>query len=225
MRQTQSNYLNRANAVLQHFDNHVPVWANVKTVASDVEKVRSAVDTIDAAALKQNENNPTGYTASKEQTRDSLETALYLTALRVRSYAGATDNEVLAQKTRFSRSSLDVLKTADLCIAANTLADACGAYLADLAEYQVDQTAVNRLRELASKTKTLYTQRDTVIDERMEATARLKQLFARLRGLLKTLDDLVEAYIEDDAFVATYFNARRIHDLKGRHAAQTKEEE
>jgi hypothetical protein len=50
----------------------------------------------------------------------------------------------------------------------------------------------------------------------MEATARLQELFTQVRKQLKTLDDLVEAYVEDDAFVATYFNARRIHDLKGR---------
>jgi hypothetical protein len=222
MKQSQGNYLNMANAVLQHFDNHAPVWANVGVVVSGVAKVHSVVDAINAVAVKQNENNPVGYTALKEQARDTLETTFYLTALRVRSYAGATGNETLAQKTRFSRSSLDALKTNDLCVAAVTLANACEEVLADLAEYQVDRSAVNNLRELAVQTKTLYARRDAVIDERMEATARLEQHFTRLRGLLKTLDDLVEAYIEDDTFVATYFNARRIHDLKGRHAAQTK---
>jgi enamine deaminase RidA (YjgF/YER057c/UK114 family) len=210
---------------MQHFDNHTDVWSNAGIVVTGVTKVRSVVDNINAAALKQNENNPTGYTASKEQTRDLLETTVYLTALRVRSYAGATGNETLAQKTQFSRSSLDILGTNDLCIVADTLANACEEYSGNLAEYQVDQSTANSLRELAAKTKTLYAQRDTVVDERMEATARLKQLFAELRRLLKTLDDLVEAFIDDDVFVATYFNARRIHDLKGRHAAQTKEEE
>jgi hypothetical protein len=203
---------------MQHFDNHAETWSNVRTVAS-------ATDAVNAAALKQNENKPVGYTASKEQTRDMLEATIYLTALRVRSYAGAIGNEVLAQKTRFSRSSLDALKTNDLCIVANTLADACEEYSGDLVEYLGDQSTVNRLRELAAETTTLYAKRDTVVDERMEATARLKQLFAELRRLLKALNDLVEAFIDDDVFVATYFNARRTHDLKGRHAAQTKTEE
>jgi hypothetical protein len=58
----------------------------------------------------------------------------------------------------------------------------------------------------------------------MEATARLQQLFVQARKQLKTLDDLVEGYIEDDTFVATYFNARRIHDLKGRKV-KTEEKE
>jgi hypothetical protein len=213
-----------AGAVLQHFDNQTPVWTNVNIVVSGVEKVRSVVDVINAVAVKQKEYSPVGYTESKEQTRDLLETTLYRIALRVRSYAGATGNKILAQKTRFSRSSLDALRTGDLCLAAVTLANACEENLADLAEYQVNQAAVDKLRELAAQTKTLYAKRDMVIDERMEATARLEKLIAQLRGVLKTLDDLVETYIEDDVFVAAYFNARRIHDLKGRHAAQAKKE-
>jgi hypothetical protein len=182
MKQSQSNYLNMANAVLQHFDNHAAAWSNVRIAASGVEKVRSTVNAIHTAAVKQNENNPVGYTASKEQARDSLETTLYQTALRVRSYAGVIGNEVLTQKTRFSRSSLDLLKTGDLCVNANTLADACEENLAGLAEYQVDQAAVDRLRELAAQTQTLYARRDTVVDERMEATARLKQLLLSCAG-------------------------------------------
>jgi hypothetical protein len=101
MRQTQSNYLNMAGAVMPHFDNHAEAWLNVRTVATGVAEVHSATDAVNAAALKQNENNPAGYTASKEQTRDLPETTVYFTALRVRSYAGATGSEVLAQKTQF----------------------------------------------------------------------------------------------------------------------------
>jgi ElaB/YqjD/DUF883 family membrane-anchored ribosome-binding protein len=98
------------------------------------------------------------------------------------------------------------------------MADVSEEYLADLAEYEVDQTMIDRLRNLAGQLETLYAQRDTVVDERMEATTRIEQLFKQLRKQLKTLDDLVEAYIKDDVFTATYFNSRRIHDLKGRYA-------
>jgi hypothetical protein len=81
VKKTQSNYLNMENAVLQHFDSHAPVWTNTGRVAMGVAKVRSAVEAIHAAAVKQNENSPAGYTA-----------------LRVRSYAGVTGNGTLTQK-------------------------------------------------------------------------------------------------------------------------------
>jgi hypothetical protein len=223
MKKVQNNYLNMAEAVLQFFDKHESIWSKIKLVVACITKTRSIVNAINAAAKKQNENNPKGYTATKEQTRDSLETAIYQTGLRVRSYARETDNEILLEKTNFSRSTLGSMPTNNLFIIANVLADACSEYLAELAEYEIDQSIIDSLRELAMQTRTLYAQRDTVIDERMEATTRLEQLFTKLRTQLKILDDLVEGFIKDDTFVATYFNARRIHDLKGRHS-KTKED-
>jgi hypothetical protein len=223
MTKRQSNYLNMVEAVLKHFDNHASIWVKITLITMVLEKLRSIVEAINAAAIKQNQNNPVGHTASKEQIRDMLETILYQTALRVRTYAGIIGDEVLAEKTKFSRSSLDLLGNNDIVIISNILADACTEHLAGLVDYQVDQAMVDKLRELATQTRTLYAYRDTVIDERMEATSRLQQLFTQARKQLKILDDTVEGYIEDDTFVATYFNARRIHDLKGRHT-QSKEE-
>jgi hypothetical protein len=214
MTKRQNNYLNMVVAVLKHFDNYTSIWSEINLILMILEKVRSIVKAILATAIKQAENNPVGYTASKEQTRDILETMLYQIALRVRTYARITDNKVLVEKTRFSRSSLDLLGNNDLVIVSNMLADACTEHLAELVDYQVDQAMVDKLQELATQTKTLYAQRDTVIDERMEATARLQQLFTQVRKQIKILDDMVEGYIEDDTFVTTYFNARRIHNLK-----------
>jgi hypothetical protein len=216
MKKTQSNYLNMASAVLKHFDNHPSEWSNITIIASGVKKAYAIVDAINEAAKKQSENNPAGYTATKEQTRDLLEDTIYQTGLRLRSFARETDNEILLKKTNFSRSTISLMTTNNLFILSGTMADACSEYLAELVEYQIDRSTVDSLNNLATQTKTLYAQRDTVIDERMEATARLNQLFTQLRKQLKTLDDLVEGFVENDTFVATYFNARRIHDLKGR---------
>jgi hypothetical protein len=216
MKNSQSNYFNMSNAVLTHFDNNVSVWSGIRIVAESVGKLRNTLLDITGTATRQSENNPVGHTVAKEQSRDGLEELVYLTALRVRSYAGIAGDEVLLEKMRFSRSALDLLGVNDLLIRSRLVLDACVANLPALTEYRVDQTTVNELQQRIDRTAQLYAQRDTVIDQRMEATARLQQLFAQARTQLKTLDDLVEAYVEDDAFTATYFNARRIHDLKGR---------
>jgi ElaB/YqjD/DUF883 family membrane-anchored ribosome-binding protein len=213
-----------ATAVLQHFENHVNIWIDVKIVSLQREKVNQTVEAIKVAAIKQVECNPVGYTASKDQTRDLLESILYQTALYVRSYAGIAENEILLEKTNFSRSALHILRENDLLRVANMIADICEEYLADLAEYEVDQAMIDKLRKLTSQLETLYAQRDIVIDERMEATARIEQLLKQLRKQLKTLDDLVEAYIKDDIFISTYFNSRRIHDIKGRYAKKEDKE-
>jgi uncharacterized coiled-coil protein SlyX len=216
MKISQSNYLNMSNAVLAHFDNNVPVWSGIRIIAESVGGLRNTLADITGTATRQSENNPVGHTAAKEQSRDELENLVYLTALRIRSYAGVAGDEVLLEKMRFSRSALDLLGINDLLTRSRVALDACKANLPTLTEYQVDQKTVDELQQRIDRTAQLYAQRDAVIDQRMEATARLQELFAQARKQLKTLDDLVEAYVEDDAFVATYFNARRIHDLKGR---------
>jgi hypothetical protein len=143
-----------------------------------------------------------------------LEGLVYLTALRVRSYAGIAGDDVLLEKMRFSRSALDILGTNDLLTRSRLVLDACVAHLPALTDYQVDRKTIDDLQQRIDRTAQLYAQRDTVIDQRMEATAPLQQLFGQARKQLKTLDDLVE----DDVFVATYFNACRIHNLKGKKA-------
>jgi uncharacterized coiled-coil protein SlyX len=224
MKISQSNYLNMSNAVLTHFDNNVPVWSRIRIVAEGVEKLKNTIAEIIGTTTRQSENNPVGHTVAKEQSRDGLEDLVYLTAVRVRSFAGMAGDEVLLEKMRFSRSALDILGINDLLTRSRLVMDACTANLSALTEYQVDQTTVNELQRRIDRTAQLYAQRDTVIDRRMDATARLQQLFAQARKQLKTLDDLVEAFVEDDTFAATYFNARRIHDLKGRKA-KTEEKE
>ncbi|MDR1129818.1 MAG: hypothetical protein LBK96_02430 [Prevotellaceae bacterium] len=216
MKISQSNYLNMSNAVVTHFDNNVPVWSRIRIIAEGVGRLKTTIADITATATRQSINNPVGHTVAKEQAREGLEDLVYLTALRIRSYAGIAGDEVLLEKMRFSRSALDVLGINDLLTRSRLVLDACTVNLSALTEYQVDQKTADELQGRIDRTAQLYAQRDTVIDRRMEATARLQQLFAQARKNLKTLDDLVEAYVEDDTFVATYFNARRIHDLKGR---------
>jgi hypothetical protein len=216
MKTSHSNYLNMANAVLALFDEKQSVWTHIPVVAGGVERVRDIVGEIRTTAVKQEENKSAGHTVAKERARDELEDLAYQTALRMRSYAGVTEDDVLVEKMRVSRSILDRMKTNDLLIFTRVIADACTAHLPALTGYSIDGATVDRLRQCIDLTTQLYAQRDAVIDQRMEATSRLQQLFAQARARLKTLDDLAEGYIEDDAFLAAYFNARRIHDIKGR---------
>jgi hypothetical protein len=90
--------------------------------------------------------------------------------------------------------------------------------LPELINYQIDNAAVDKLSQSIELTSSLYAIRDTVVDQRVEATADLEKLFNTARKQLKILDDLVEGYLDDETFIATYFNARKIHDLKGKRA-------
>jgi hypothetical protein len=50
----------------------------------------------------------------------------------------------------------------------------------------------------------------------------MDRLFAVARKQLKVLDDWVDAYLDDDTFIKTYFITRRIHDLRGKKAKTEK---
>jgi hypothetical protein len=222
MRDTQSNYLNMANAVIQHFDGNFNVWNNIPLVVSGVNSLKNTTEAINIAAIKQKNSSPTGYTAAKERARNELESLVYRTTVRLRSYARSTNNDVLTAKLNFSQSTLDRMKHNDLLTYCRLVVAACGEYLPELANYKIDSNTINELSQSIERTSLLYAERDTVVDERIEATADLEKLFSTIRNQLKILDDLVEGYIDNDTFVATYFNARRIHDL-GRTKAKTEE--
>ncbi|MDR1897327.1 MAG: hypothetical protein LBR10_11115 [Prevotellaceae bacterium] len=223
MKDGQSNYLNMVNAVLKLFSDNLAAWNGIVVVVDGFKQLKETGLSLNDAATKQSDNDPKGHTAAKERSRDALENLLYRTALRVRSYARKIDDDVLAGKTLFSRSELDRLKTNDLLTRGRVVLDVCRDNLPALAAYQVDQKTVDSLSEYIERTAELYAKRDTVIDQRMEATERLARLFSQARKQLKALDDLVEGFVDDDTFVAEYFNARRIHDLKGRKAKPAEE--
>jgi hypothetical protein len=215
---SQSNYLNMSSAVLTLFDRNPLAWKNTGVVADGVGRLRSTIADITGTATKQGENNPVGHTTAKEHSRDRLEDLVYRTALRVRSYAGIVGDDVLLEKMRFSRSSLDNLGINDLLTRSRIILDACVAHFPALDDYQVDRRFHPIVNNRIPQSVELSGLVDKLLQFVNSVLTRLQNLFAQIRKQLKTLDDLVEGYIEDDEFVATYFNARRIHDLKGRKA-------
>jgi hypothetical protein len=227
MRTVQSNYLNMINAVRGHFSANTSVWSNNPLIASGVNNLNETGDAITAAATKQKINNPTGHTVAKERARNELEELVYRTSVRLRTYARLTNNDVLAVKLDVSQSALDRMKHNELLTFGRVIVAACEEHLSKLENYQIDSNTVSALSQSINLTASLYTERDTVVDQRGEVTADLDKLFTVARNQLKILDDLVEGYIDNETFVATYFNARRIHDLGGRRTKkdeQTKED-
>jgi hypothetical protein len=216
MKKTQSNYLNMLNAVIRHFDDNTNLWNDIPLVVNEVNKLKQTGIEINAVATKQRENDPTGHTSAKEQVRDKLETLIYRTGTRLRIYARLINDDVTKAQLRFSQSSLDRMKHNELLICARVVVAACEKFLPELSDYQIDQATINELNQTIEQLVTLYAERDVVVDQRIEVTSGLNRLFAAARNQLKVLDDLVDAYLDDDTFIETYFITRRIHDLRGK---------
>ncbi|MDR2027396.1 MAG: hypothetical protein LBQ01_07550 [Prevotellaceae bacterium] len=212
----QSNYFKMVNAVVSLFESNPAAWNLIALLVKVMDNLRAIRDAISSTAVKQEANKPSGHTAAKEQARDILENLIYRAVLRIRSYAAIISDEVLSKTVRISHSTLDSMSINDLVTYSRMICDVCSANLDALADYGIDRTFVDELLGATEQAAGLYAHRDVVIDQRMEATSRLQDLFAQARKQLKILDDLVEGYVDDDVFVAEYFNARRIHDLRGR---------
>jgi hypothetical protein len=206
------------NAVVRHFDDNSNVWMNNPLVVERVNSLKTTGEAIKTAATKQKNTDSKGHTAAKERARNELESLLYRTAIRLRTHARLTNNDVLMAKLNFSQSELGRMKHNELLTCSRVVAAACEEYLPELANYQIDSAMVNELRQSIELTSSLYAERDTVVNQRVEATAGLEKLFVDARSQLKVLDDLVEGYLDDETFIATYFNARKIHDLRGKQA-------
>jgi hypothetical protein len=202
------------NTVSQQFDKNIPVWNGNVLVVGGVNNLKKTSEAIKAAAQKQQTNLPTGYTAAKERARDELESLLYQTSIRLRSYARTTNNDVLIAQLEYSQSALGRIRHNDLLTYGRVVVEACKQYLPELLVYQIDDMTINELSQSIDRTETLFSERNTIVSQRVEATADLEKLFSVARKQLKILDDLVEGYIDDETFVITYFQTRKIHDLK-----------
>ncbi|MDR1678687.1 MAG: hypothetical protein LBR81_02810 [Prevotellaceae bacterium] len=223
MRKTQSNYVGMSSAVLDVFDNRKSVWENKALVSAGYARLKALSKDINETAAKQKENAPEGYTAAKEEARTELEELLFVVGRKLRAFARLEDDVVAATQSDFSRSSLDILSFSNLLNLARAIVEVCKARLTQLKAYEIDEVALDELQTAIDKLASSGAHRDAMLDFRMENTSSIEKLLSKMRRELKTMDALVEGFIFDEAFLTVYFNARRIHDVRGGN--RKKEEE
>jgi hypothetical protein len=178
-------------SVLVTFHKNENVWTGEPLIVEGVGNINSLLGKIDVEAARQKNNETPGFTAVKEQKRDMLEEALFRVCGRLKVYAVRSGDAKMAEKVRFTRTDLDNMSMNALLAAARTVAG------------------------LADATDRLYSERDAAQSERTKNTSQLAALVSRLRSELKLMDTQVEAYIDDEEFLRTYFAARRVHDVRG----------
>ncbi len=212
-----------SKAILDVFDNSKPVWENKPLLSAAYEGLKVLCRDIDKAAAKQQENAPEGYTAAKEAARTELKDKLFITGRKLRSFARLEDDTVMEKQSDFSRSSLNDLSLNNLLNLSRAIVEVCKTRLTQLEAYEIDDKTLTDLQEATEKLAVLNAHRDAVVDYRMENTLSIAGLLSKIRRELKTIDALIEGFIEDEAFLRVYFNARRIHDVRG--GSKKKEEE
>jgi hypothetical protein len=219
MNKTQSNFYTMLKAVCGIFENNKNILESNQLLYDGYNRLLTVNINITKAAAKQQENAPQGYTAAKDAMRVVLSDKLFLIGRRLRAFARLENDAVAEEHSVFSRSSLDLLSHNNLLHLSRAIIQICKLRIDKLSNYEINstileefETSVNQLDRLASK-------RDVVVDERMENTSSLIELLATARQELRTMDALVEGFVEDEAFLSIYFNARRVIDLRGSRKA------
>jgi hypothetical protein len=194
---------------------------NNQLIADGLQNLKEIVTLIKTTAIKQQEYNSKGHTVVKERSRNELENYLYRTALRLRSYARITDNDVLIVKLTYSQSKLNRMRHNDLLSYSRMAVSACEEFLPNLEIYQINRHVLNELSQIIEQTASL-TERDTIVDKGVETTASLESFFTLARYRIKILEDFLESYVEDNTFISRYFNFRKIHDPKRKQKTDRK---
>jgi hypothetical protein len=201
-------------SVLVTFRKNESVWAGEPVIVESVGRIDGLLGRIDVEATRQKENETPGFTAVKEQKRDLLEKALFRMSGRLKVYAVRSGDAKMAERTGFTQTELNNMSMNALLTAARTVAGLAESLPEALAAYRITPEDVAALRELTDATGMLYAERDAAQSERSKNTMQLTVLVGQLRSELKLMDTQVEAYIDDDEFLQTYFAARRVHDVR-----------
>ncbi len=215
MNKTQSNYFNMMKAVNDVFMSNGAVWEQQGLLVTCRKRLHELIEGVGEAAAKQKGNETEGHTAAKEAARTVLEDRLFVVGRRLGAFANIEGDMVIAAQANFSRSSLDHLSGNNLLSLARSIFKVCDERFSLLKGYEIDEGVMKDLRSGIDEFADLNAHRDAVMDFRMENTASIASLLSKARQELKTMDMLVEGFIFDEAFLAVYFNARRIHDVRG----------
>ncbi|MDR1679205.1 MAG: hypothetical protein LBR81_05435 [Prevotellaceae bacterium] len=215
MTKKQSNYFNMIKAVDDVFSNCRAVWEEKTLLVACYERLHGLNERIVVAAAKQKENAPEGHTAAKENARTMLEDRLFVMGRRLLAFAYLQKDTVAATQADFSRSSLDNYSVNNLLSFARAIFKLCEARLSLLKDYEIDDAAMKDFQAVIDRLANLNAHRDAMVGFRMESTASIASLLSKARQELEIMDSLVEGFIVDEAFLTVYFNARRIHDVRG----------
>jgi hypothetical protein len=215
MNKVQGNYVYMGKSVLVTFHKNESVWMGEPLIVEGVGRIDGLLGKIDVEAVRQKDNETPSFTAVKEQKRDLLEEALFRVGGRLKVYAVRSGDVKIAEKVRFTRTDLDEMSMNALLATARTVAGVAEGLSEALAAYRITPEDVAALYELADVTDRLHAERDAAQSERSKNTSQLAALIGQLRSELKLMDTQVEAYIDNEEFLSTYFFARRIHDVRG----------
>lgn len=212
MTQDAINFVNMTDTVMTDFDAQKELWEGKVPIVEVITKITGNRTEIAGLAMEQTSAKTTGKTKALLKEMDNMADLTIDIIQRLRPFSRVTDNEDLLSKIDYSKSDLLQSKQTDCINKCKVVYEQGSKYITDAVDYELKQEALDTLESSINGVSMLSGNRDSVIGVRKTATDRIPVLVSRIRNQLTILDDLVPALINDEKFVQTYKNNRRIID-------------
>jgi hypothetical protein len=211
MNKIQNNIYRMSTVTLNLIKEYREIVEPFFLISEQIEKIQALLKEI-----KFHENGQAaGDTVAKTQTKNELLAELvrrtYKLARKISGLAKLTNDNDLLYQVQFSPSEIadgSDLKTLNTV---NKILQAAKSKEAILAQdYNMAEGEIDDLQAIASRV-------DSILDERLvssstgkASTANLSEAFSELREVWSVMDDLIEGIIENEDFIETYENTRKI---------------
>ena len=160
------------------------------------------------------EGDKTGVSMDKKALRKQLEAVCLQLSVQLQAIAGVTKSQSLAKEAKYTASDLVRARTLRIKGIAELLHGLATEHLSDLAVYEVTTASLADFMALILKYGSSISQPRLTIDQKANATSRIKELMAVAEEKLGLLDTLVEAVKgKFPAFHDGYVRARKVVNL------------
>jgi hypothetical protein len=217
MNQRQTNVLNMYKGILNYMNTYTDVWNDVELITEQHSTLNDTIALLGEKVLEQQQKDPAGYTKAKKEALNRVVSLAYIMALKLKSYAKATDNAVLLQKVQYSDSNLERGSESEVINRCSLIAAAAAEHLEQMTAYRLTEGSINELKGCITLVKAKIAERDVVTGERVSITSTLPQLFRQAQEQIANLDDLIRVLIDESKrdFISGYFAIRRVNNRRG----------
>lgn len=203
------------NKSVTYLQENKSVWMNQAVIAANVDALEEYEQELDHAFKAQDENDPGGYVAQKNDQLSVFFRKIYKVGRKLSFCAKDTGDKVLLNDVDVPESTFVLLPEKEALIKCSTILKRGNEYLPKTAGYGITAEELNNLTAKLSVLEKMQPTIGIITNDRKSARRSIKEVITETRLQLDKLDDAFEGMLDDDdAFIDGWFAVRKI---KGRH--------
>ena len=216
----QSNKTAMYNAVSEVCELYKTTWESLPIAVTLFTEFKEKKDLLTAAAQRQ-EQDFTGVTNDKKQTRQLMIDRALVIAQALTAYANINQNSVLAGRVKYTKSDFTSAKDAAVQSKAEIVLEVAEEHVDNLGDYGITAQHVTELETAIGDYAEAISSPRVAINQRKQATGEIQQRIEEIDFLLKQKLDKIMIQFKDTEFFTTYKAARIIVDRRGQRKSNS----